>query len=76
MPTSVVEIMSTLLPADGQQRTDLVIEQFDQWYNPSANPDSTVTACGNPSLSSCLCGNPSLTPTTSGDTADEADDGE
>ena len=64
MPTSVLEIVSTLLPADGHQRTDLVIEQFDQWYNPaSANLGNP-----NPGPTSCFCG--------CGNTTDDADGGE
>ena len=59
MPTSVLEIVSTLLPADGRQRTDLVIEQFDQWYDPAnlSHPNP------GPAASLCACG----------DTAEDAD---
>ncbi|HEX4705122.1 MAG TPA: hypothetical protein VH352_23535 [Pseudonocardiaceae bacterium] len=40
MPTTVTEIISALLPdATG---SDMVIERFDEWHNPTdANPATT-----------------------------------
>lgn len=44
MITSVQEMISTLLP-NSTAETDMVIERFDEWHNPSAIDSSPTGVC-------------------------------